>query len=238
MFKKSITLFAAGFLIAGMVAGTGSIGTMAAEKTTEQKAKEIAVSDAGLSLNDVTFDRIEVGTEQGASVYEIEFKTSSVEYDYDIAIADGEIVKESWELRRPSASGSRVSQERAKEIALNDAGVNSSDATFTKVETGHEDGIEVFEIEFENSKNEYDYDVAKTGGKIISASRKVKVPASVAAQEKAAAKSGSGKTGREAAIDAALNHAGLSANEVSGLRCEKDYDDGREIYDVEFRQGG
>ena len=44
--------------------------------------------------------------------------------------------------------------------------------------------------------------------------------------------------GRDAAIDAALGHAGFNADQVSGLRCEKDYDDGREIYDVEFRHGG
>lgn len=28
---------------------------------------------------------------EGASVYEIEFRTADVEYDYDIAVADGEI---------------------------------------------------------------------------------------------------------------------------------------------------
>ena len=66
----------------------------------------------------------------------------------------------------------------------------------------------------------------------------MKVPACVAAEEKANAGTGTGKTGREAAIDAALGHAGFNADQVSGLRCEKDYDDGREIYDVEFRHGG
>ena len=123
MFKKSFTLFAAGIMMAGMLAGTaaGTIDAMAAEKISEAEAKEIATEDAGHSVNDVRFDRVEVGTEQGASVYEIEFKTADVEYDYDIAIADGEIVKESRELRRPSASGSQVSRARAKEIALKDA---------------------------------------------------------------------------------------------------------------------
>ena len=227
-------------MMAGMLAGTaaGTIDAMAAEKISEAEAKEIATEDAGHSVNDVRFDRVEVGTEQGASVYEIEFKTADVEYDYDIAIADGEIVKESRELRRPSASGSQVSRARAKEIALKDAGVSEKDATFTKFENGDEDGIAVYEIEFEDADAEYDYDVAKAGGKIMNASRKVKVPACVAAEEKANAEAGTGKTGREAAIDAALGHAGFNADQVSGLRCEKDYDDGREIYDVEFRHGG
>ena len=82
--------------MAGMLAGTaaGTIDAMAAEKVSEAEAKEIATEDAGHSVNDVRFDRVEVGTEQGASVYEIEFKTADVEYDYDIAIADGEIVNQ------------------------------------------------------------------------------------------------------------------------------------------------
>ena len=173
-------------MMAGMLAGTatGNIDAMAAEKIGEAEAKEIAAEDAGHSVDDVRFDRIEIGTEQGASVYD------------------------------------------------------EKDATFTKFENGDEDGIAVYEIEFEDADAEYDYDVAKAGGKILNASRKVKVPACVAAEEKANAETGTGKTGREAAIDAALDHAGFNADEVSGLRCEKDYDDGREIYDVEFRHGG
>ena len=106
--------------MAGMLAGTatGNIDAMAAEKIGEAEAKEIAAEDAGHSVSDVRFDRIEIGTEQGASVHEIEFRTADVEYDYDIAIADGEIVNESRELRHPSARGSQVSRARAKEIAL------------------------------------------------------------------------------------------------------------------------
>ena len=103
--------------MAGMFAATGSMGAMAAEKITEAKAKEIALEDAGLSESDLIYDRIEMGHEQGASVYEIDLRTSTTEYDYDIAVADGEIVKESWELSRPSVSGSQISEAEAKEKA-------------------------------------------------------------------------------------------------------------------------
>ena len=70
-------------MMAGMIAATGSMGVMAAENTTEAAAKEIALKDAGLKAESVTFDRVELGTEQGASVYEIEFRTNDTEYDYD-----------------------------------------------------------------------------------------------------------------------------------------------------------
>lgn len=238
MFRKAISLFTAGVMMAGMFAATGSMGAMAAEKITEAKAKEIALEDAGLSESDLIYDRIEMGHEQGASVYEIDLRTSTTEYDYDIAVADGEIVNESWELSRPSASGSQISEAEAKEKAVKDAGVSQKDVTFTKVGIGTEDGIPVYELEFENADEEFDYDVAKEGGKILNASRKVKVPASVAAAEKSKANIKTGKTGRDAAIDAALSHAGFSANDVHSLKCNKDYDDGLEIYEVEFKKGG
>ena len=223
-------------MAAGVMAGTG-ITTMAAEKLTDAQAKAIALEDAGLSADQVTFDRIEMGTEQGASVYEIEFKTASMEYDYDVAVADGEIVEESWEIRRPSASGNQISEAEAKSIAVKDAGASEADVTFIKTEIGDEDGVPVYEIEFEDQTTKFDYDVAKAGGKVLHASRKIKVPACVAAEQKASAATNTGKTGRDAAIEAALNHAGLTAGDVSGLQCHKDYDDGREVYEVEFHQG-
>jgi len=132
----------------------------------------------------------------------------------------------------------KIGEEQAKEIAAEDAGHSVNDVRFDRIEIGTEQGASVYEIEFEDADAEYDYDVAKAGGKILNASRKVKVPACVAAEEKANAEAGTVRTGRQAAIDAALEHAGFDADEVSGLRCEKDYDDGREIYDVEFRHGG
>ena len=231
-FKKAFTLFAAGIMTAGMIAGTG-VPAMAAEKIGEAAAEEIALDDAGLTRNDVTFDRTEAGTEHGAAVYEIEFRTSSKEYDYDISMADGEIVSRGYDLRNPSASGSQISEEEAKQIALKDAGVSESDADFTKIENGTEDGIPVFEIEFEDAEREFDYDVAKAGGKILNYSETVKTPACVAAaQKKEAAASATGKTGRDAAIDAALDHAGFSRDEVSALKCERGHEDGREVYEV------
>jgi len=41
---------------------------------------------------------------------------------------------------------------------------------------------------------------------------------------------------KEEAIDIALKDAGFSRDQVTGLRAEFDYDDGRPEYDVDFRQ--
>ena len=136
-----------------------------------------------------------------------------------------------------TVASERLTDAQAKAIALEDAGLTADQVTFDRIEMGTEQGASVYEIEFKTGSMEYDYDVAKAGGKILHASRKVKVPACVAAAQKASANTNTGKTGEDAAIEAALNHAGLTANDVTGLHCHKDYDDGREVYEVEFRQG-
>ena len=87
--RKSVTFVTTAILFASMIAGPGSIGAAAAESTTADYAVSIALSDAGLSEDEVTIEDVEKGTEQGASVYEIEFWTDEKDYEYDIAVADG-----------------------------------------------------------------------------------------------------------------------------------------------------
>ena len=43
--------------------------------------------------------------------------------------------------------------------------------------------------------------------------------------------------GEEAAKKAAFTHAGVSAGEVSSLRCKLEWDDGRQVYDIDFWVG-
>ncbi len=62
----------------------------------EDKAKEIALEKAGLTADDVVFDRVELDKDGGVWHYEVEFKRGLVEYDADITAADGTII--SWEV--------------------------------------------------------------------------------------------------------------------------------------------
>ena len=44
--------------------------------------------------------------------------------------------------------------------------------------------------------------------------------------------------GSEAALAAALNHAGVSQDQVYDLEVKREYDDGRLEYEIEFKTGG
>lgn len=62
------------------------------------KAKSIALNHAGLSENQAYDMDIELDDEDGKLVYEIEFKSGNMEYDYEIDAASGAILKHETEL--------------------------------------------------------------------------------------------------------------------------------------------
>ena len=64
------------------------------------------------------------------------------------------------------ADNGPLTVEQAKQAALNFAGVNASEAVFTKAYKGYENGREVYEIEFYANNTEYDMDVDVYTGRI------------------------------------------------------------------------
>ena len=62
------------------------------------KAKSIALNHAGLSENQAYDMDVELDDEDGRLVYEIEFKSGNMEYDYEIDAVSGAILKHEAEL--------------------------------------------------------------------------------------------------------------------------------------------
>lgn len=175
-------LFAAG--VTG-VPYYGSLGTKAvgvakkAKKISADKAKKIALGDAKLSEKDVTFVKVELEFEDNRLVYDVEFYSGNVEYDYDIDAVSGAIVSADKDIEnyviptQPSteAKASEISVEKAKQIALSHAGVGS--ARFTKAKIDYENGVKVYEIEFKVGNMEYEYDINVVNGAIVSSSAEI-----------------------------------------------------------------
>ena len=146
-----------------------------------EKANEIAISHAGLSSGSVSFVKAKIDTEDGVKVYDIEFYSGNVEYDYEINAATGAIVSfdqdiENYEIpTQPAAptqaASSGISVDKAKQIALSHAGV--SGASFKKVKLDKDDGVRVYEIEFKVGNVEYEYDIDASSGAIISSSSEI-----------------------------------------------------------------
>ena len=185
-------LFAAG--VTG-VPYYGSVGTEAVgvakkankanktKKISADKAKKIALGDAKLAEKDVTFVKVELELEDNKLVYDVEFYSGNVEYDYDIDAVSGAIVSADKDIEnyvipaQPStetptkAQASEISVEKAKQIALSHAGVSS--ARFTKAKIDYENGVKVYEIEFKVGNMEYEYDINVVNGAIVSSSAEI-----------------------------------------------------------------
>lgn len=77
-------------------APTAALTQQAPSKIPMERAKQIAVSHAGVS--DASFTKVELDTDDGIAVYEIEFKVGNTEYDYEINAASGAIISSSLEI--------------------------------------------------------------------------------------------------------------------------------------------
>ncbi|HGN7642060.1 TPA: PepSY domain-containing protein [Streptococcus pyogenes] len=61
----------------------------------------------------------------------------------------------------------KLSEDKAKSIALKDASVTEADAQMLSVTQDNEDGKAVYEIEFQNKDQEYSYTIDANSGDIV-----------------------------------------------------------------------
>ena len=145
---------------------------------------------------------------------------------------------------QPSSQAEYIGLDAAKAIALEAAGVAESAATFTTTGLDRQNGTDFYAIDFTANGQSYEYDIDAVTGIIISgpqndsaagASPSPRPASSVdPSPSPAASQSGSGTITEDQARQIALDHAGLSASQVTFLKSSLDYDDGRQVYDVEF----
>ena len=130
-------------------------------------------------------------------------------------------------------AGSYLGEAKAREIALNHAGISASQATFVRSQFEYDDGRAVYDVDFWSGNKEYDYEIDAQSGAIVSYDFDIEgyVPGSSGGTQ-SSADIGAGK-----AKTIALNHAGVSASNAVFLHAKLDYDDGRAVYDVDFWSG-
>lgn len=151
-----------------------------------EDAKNKALADAGVSASKVTFTKAKKDHDDGITVYEIEFYTSTHEYEYEINAANGKILSRDVEVlddddkdhaknsgnKNNAGSSTRntdayIGVGKAKSIAVSHAGFSVSDVTFSKAQLDDDDGHIVYEIEFYKNNTEYEYTINASTGAII-----------------------------------------------------------------------
>lgn len=159
----------------GTASQSGYVGVDAATQT--------ALTHAGVQQTQLDYLEADYDYEDGRMVYEVEFGVSGIEYEYDIDAATGAIIKaerEGESIQTPvpeqnqqtqgqtqgSTSGT-ISSQRARDIALANAGIALSEAAELEVEL--DDGC--YKVEFKAGGYEYEYEISVTDGGILSAER-------------------------------------------------------------------
>lgn len=139
----------------------------------KQAAKNIALKNAGLKESGIYAYSNEFDYDDGVAVYEIEFKQEGTgnEYDYKINAKTGKIIESEKDIKKTSASTkpkAYISKAKAKSVALNRAGVSSSQIRGYEISFDKDDGLAVYEIEFRVNSTEYSIEVNAKTGKIVS----------------------------------------------------------------------
>ncbi len=151
--------------------------TVQPQEVSLDGAKAAALKDAGLSESDVIFKKAELDHDHGTQVYDIEFYTSDIEYEYEIDASSGTVLEkniEQFQIQTDptnsavnSSGNNYIGVDRAKEIALNHARLNESDVQFAKAKLENDDDGVEYEIEFYSGRTEYDYTIDAVSGNII-----------------------------------------------------------------------
>ena len=124
----------------------------------------------------------------------------------------------------PETPAGEISREEALAIALANAGVPEGDAYNVKTETDSDNGVPLYDIEFETDYGDYDFEVAMADGRIVGADYEVD-------EEWLDALGGSPVTAEEAASIVAGKIPGASAADVN---IWEESGDGRGRYEGEL----
>ena len=132
-----------------------------------------------------------------------------------------------------------VTRDEAIDIALSDAGITKDAADTLIIHRDYDNGREEYEIEFRSGSSEWDYTIDVETGNITGYDYEVKnAPAPIAPAVSAPSHHPEHLLDRAALEEIALSDAGFGRRDVSALRSERDYDDGMEILEISFNNGG
>ena len=147
-------------------------------------------------------------------------------------------------------SNANISAEKAEEIALNELGLTRDQVVMDRTEADRERGRYVWEVEIYHNGIEYDFEINADSGEILKQKQEnerrssakpstdpAPAPTPTPDADAPDAPSADALT-EEQAIAIALDDAGLTADQVTRLKVEKDFDDGAWEYEIEFKKDG
>ncbi len=211
------------------------------------EAIDAALKHAGVAReNAVMFGAPSLDEENGKAHYDVEFGYNGFEYEYEVAVADGSVLKSKKEAEKVKVpekesvpakaevpvkeenNNGYISVEAAKQKALEDAGVKAEEAVFLRAYYDSDDIVPHYDVKFEANGYEYEYEVKASDGSVLEKDvdrERKPVNSSQVPEEYISA---------DRAKSLAYEHAGVKAADVKFSKAELDRDDLIVHYDVEF----
>lgn len=179
--------------------------------------------------------------DDGRAVYEIEFIYNNTEYEYEIAVSGGSILKKDIDYERYGSTANNSGQysitaEEAENIALKDAGVSRNDVDFITSHQGRDDGIYLYDVEFFAGDKKYEYEINASNGNVLQSDTDYEKYSGGNTGNSTNNGSNTAQTNitAEEAENIALKDAGVSRNSLKYINSKLDRDDGRTVYEIEF----
>ena len=126
---------------------------------------------------------------------------------------------------------SYIGRDAAKDAAVKHAGLDAAQVENVRVQLDFDDGTMVYEVEFVCDGWEYDYEINALDGAVLDFEKEFTGESQLPIQPP------DGDIGEQLAVETALRHAGLTAEFVDWVNCQREEDDGVEYYEVTFRHG-
>ncbi len=208
---------------------------------SREEAQSKAYAHAGVTAEEVAQSRVEFDSDNGVMVYEVQFETAAAGYEYEIDARTGQVLEYESEEKGATTpqeenSGNYIGQEEARNRAYAHAGVTAKDVLKAKVELDDQDGVMIYEVEFETAAVTCEYEIDARTGRVLEYASKEKKTGSVPPAP--TEQSGDKYIGQEEARNRAYAHAGIAAEDVLRAKVELDDQDGVMIYEVEFETAG
>ncbi len=138
---------------------------------SDSEAKSIALSDAGISEDEVDFIHVYLEYDHGIRLYNVEFYANGVEYDYEIHAVSGTILEMDSEIEhgfynQQGTSSAAITIEEAKALALER--VSGADESDIYIKRDHDDGRTIYEGSIFYNGYEYEFEIDAATGSFLS----------------------------------------------------------------------
>lgn len=179
--KKQFLMFTAAAMLVAALAGCGQSTQKSSAQMGyigEDAAKNMAVTAAQVDAANATFTTASLDEKDGIVYYEVDFTADGTDYRYAIDAMTGAVIESNSGAAQTDGTNTAstttqtgaVDEAKAKQIALDHAGVSESDTSFLMAKLDRDDGVQVYDVEFyvAATGSEYDYEIDAATGEIRS----------------------------------------------------------------------